>query len=106
MNKKNPTANGEGLEKVSGNFLAPFIRTGHREQRFDSRDTDPTVTFCNKRAAALALLSSSTKLTRKAGAFLGQMVVDSSPMSMAQSAWLTNLLKQNGLPPLSDGGAP
>lgn len=105
MNKKTPTENGGGLEKLGGNFLVPSVRTAQLKQRFDSRAADPVAMFSDKRTAALALLCSSTKLTRKAGSFLGQMVADSSPMSVAQAAWLASLLNQHGLPPLSEGGA-
>lgn len=60
--------------------------------------------FQNQRQAALALLNGGYPLTRKAGQFLGQITVDPSPMSEAQSEWLAKLLSRNGLPPLAEGG--
>ena len=62
--------------------------------------------FTDHRAAALALLTSNHRLSRKAGSFLGQLVVDPSPMSEAQADWLTKLLDREGLPSLAEGGAP
>jgi hypothetical protein len=62
-------------------------------------------TFPDYREAALALLNGNHRLSRKAGQFLGQLAVDSSPMSEAQASWLTKLLDRNGLPPLVTGGA-
>ena len=61
--------------------------------------------FPDHRQAALALLTGHHQLTRKAGQFLGQLAVDSSPMSEAQANWLTKLLDRAGLPSLEDGGA-
>lgn len=55
-------------------------------------------------AAALALLTKNERLTRKAGSFLGQLVVDPTPLSAAQRDWLDTLLDRAGLPPLADGG--
>ena len=63
-------------------------------------------TFSDHRQAALALLSGNHRLSRKAGQFLGQLAVDPSPMSEAQSNWLAKLLDRAGLPPLAEGGAP
>lgn len=62
--------------------------------------------FPNHRAAALALLNGNSRLSRKAGQFLGQLAVDSSPMSEAQADWLAKLLERADLPPLAEGGAP
>jgi hypothetical protein len=59
--------------------------------------------FVNQRQAALALLGGSHRLTRKAGQFLGQIAVDPSHMTEAQTAWLSKLLERSGLPPMSDG---
>lgn len=56
------------------------------------------------RDAALALLNSPTRHTRKAGSFLGQLVVDPSPMTTPQADWLGKLLSRAGLPPLIEGG--
>jgi hypothetical protein len=61
--------------------------------------------FPNHRAAALALLNGGFRLSRKAGQFLGQLAVDSSPLTASQADWLHNLLVRAGLPPLADGGA-
>jgi len=60
--------------------------------------------FPAPKAAALALLNADARQTRKAGSFLGQLVVDPTPLSEAQRAWLATLLERAGLPPLSDGG--
>ena len=61
--------------------------------------------FPNHRLAALALLNLGQRLSRKAGQFLGQLAVDSSPMSEAQNEWLAKLLDRAELPPLAEGGA-
>lgn len=60
--------------------------------------------FLTHRDAALALLTGGTRLSRKAGQFLGQLAVDPSPMSEAQSAWLAKLLERADLPAHIDGG--
>lgn len=62
------------------------------------------MTFPNHHDAALALLNKGGRLTRKAGSFLGQCVVDPTPLTEAQSSWITTLLERAELPPL-DGGA-
>lgn len=54
--------------------------------------------FSNHRDAALALLNSGARLTRKAGQFLGQLAVDFSPMTEAQADWLAKLLDKHSLP--------
>ena len=61
--------------------------------------------FDEPRAAALALLNGPGSFTRKAGSFLGQLAVDSTPLTEKQRAWLDQLLDRAELPPLSDGGA-
>ncbi len=61
--------------------------------------------FTDHRAAALALLNGTSRLSRKAGQFLGQLAVDSMPMSKAQADWLAKLLDRAGLPPMTAGGA-
>lgn len=61
--------------------------------------------FPNHRQAALSLLADNHRLSRKAGQFLGQLAVDSSPMTHAQADWLAKLLKRAGLPPLAEKGA-
>lgn len=53
--------------------------------------------FPNHRQAALALLNAEQKQSRRAGQFLGQLAVDPSPMSDAQSEWLAKLLDRAGL---------
>lgn len=60
--------------------------------------------FPDHRAAALSLLNGTSRLSRKAGQFLGQLAVDPSPMSEAQADWLSKLLDRAGLPPLAEGG--
>ena len=61
--------------------------------------------FPDHRAAALALLNGNHRISRKAGQFLGQLAVDSTPMSEAQADWLGKLLDRAELPPMSEGGA-
>lgn len=56
------------------------------------------------KAAALALLNSGVRLTRKAGSFLGQLAVDPTPLSDSQRSWLDTLLARAELPPLVSGG--
>jgi hypothetical protein len=58
--------------------------------------------FPDHRAAALALLTGDNCLTRKAGSFLGQLAVDPSPLTQAQSDWLAKLLDRAKLPHLAD----
>lgn len=60
--------------------------------------------FTSHKEAALALLNSGTRLTRRSGSFLGQLVVDPTPMSDAQRDWLAKLLQRADLPALEDGG--
>jgi hypothetical protein len=62
------------------------------------------IPFTDPRQAALALLNSNQRLSRKAGSFLGQLVVDDMPMTEKQAAWLDKLLYRAGLPPLDNGG--
>jgi len=61
--------------------------------------------FPDHRQAALALLNGTSRLSRRAGQFLGQLAVDSTPMSEAQANWLAKLLDRAGLPPMAEGGA-
>ena len=58
--------------------------------------------FPDHRSAALALLNSDARLSRKAGSFLGQCVVDVTELTDAQTDWLTKLLERAGLPPLME----
>lgn len=58
--------------------------------------------FTSQREAALALLNSEARLTRKAGSFLGQLCVDPTPLSTAQSEWVATLLERAGLPALAE----
>ncbi len=52
-------------------------------------------------AAALALLrTNNPPVTRKAGSFLGQLVVDAAPLTEKQADWLATLLERAGLPSL------
>lgn len=60
--------------------------------------------FSTQREAALALLQSQAHLTRKAGSFLGQLVVDPTPLTKPQRDWLATLLQRAGLPMLDEGG--
>lgn len=59
--------------------------------------------FASHSEAALALLNQGGRLTRKAGSFLGQCVVDETPLTEAQRDWLATLLERAGLPPLEGG---
>lgn len=53
--------------------------------------------------AALALLrANDPPMTRKAGSFLGQLVVDVTPITERQADWLALLLDRAGLPPLNE----
>lgn len=61
------------------------------------------VPFADHKAAALSLLLTGRDLTRKAGSFLGQCVVDATPLTTAQAAWLAALLDRAGLPPMKEG---
>jgi hypothetical protein len=61
--------------------------------------------FPNNRAAALALLNSNSRLTRKAGQFLGQVAVDPAPLTPSQADWLQKLLDRAELPTVAAGGA-
>lgn len=57
-------------------------------------------------AAALELLrANNPPMTRKAGSFLGQLVVDATPMTEKQAGWLATLLDRAGMPPLSQEDA-
>jgi hypothetical protein len=60
--------------------------------------------FTSQREAALALLNSGCRLSRKAGQFLGQLVADATPMSELQLSWISKLLNRAGLPPFVGEG--
>lgn len=49
-----------------------------------------------RRKLALDILASGCRLTRKAGSFLGQCVVDPAPLSDAQAEWLDQLAERAG----------
>ena len=63
-----------------------------------------SASFATQRHAALALLNSGGRFTRKAGSFLGQLAVDATPLTEAQSDWLRTLLERNGLPFIREDG--
>ncbi len=54
-------------------------------------------TFNQRREAALEILTSDVRLTRKAGSFLGQLVVDDRPLTQPQSEWLHQLAEKAGV---------
>lgn len=56
------------------------------------------MTFDQQRAAALAVLGCDSRLTRKAGSFLGQLCVDDTPLSPAQVEWFETLCDRAGVP--------
>lgn len=62
----------------------------------------PDTPFPDHRSAALALLVRGERLTRRAGSFLGQCVVDATPLTQAQAEWLSTLLDRAGLPPVKE----
>jgi hypothetical protein len=56
---------------------------------------------------ALALLErhrdGTAPLTRAAGSFCGELVVDPRPLTEKQAAWFSRLIEKAGLPALADG---
>lgn len=56
-----------------------------------------TVTFEQRRKMALAILANGERLTRKAGSFLGQLVVDPTPLTEAQAGWFEQLAERAGI---------
>ncbi|MXO55567.1 hypothetical protein GRI36_01595 [Altererythrobacter gangjinensis] len=60
--------------------------------------------FDTHRDAALFLLNGGYLLTRKAGSFLGQLVVDQSELTEKQADWLDKLLAKRGLPSVTRRG--
>lgn len=57
--------------------------------------------FIDHSAAALALLNSGGRFSRRAGSFLGQCAVDPTPLTPAQSDWMGMLLERAGLPAIA-----
>lgn len=55
------------------------------------------LTFEERRKVALEILVHGERLTRKAGSFLGQCVVDPSPLSPAQTEWFATLAERAGI---------
>lgn len=54
-------------------------------------------TFEKRRELALAILTHGERLTRKSGSFLGQLVVDPTPMTSKQVDWFEQLAERAGL---------
>ncbi len=84
-------------------YETPAGKAGARGDLLGSQSQSPSNSIASQaqipdhRQAALALLNGDHRLTRKAGQFLGQLAVDSSPMSKAQTDWLAKLLDKHGL---------
>ena len=74
-----------------------------RQSHGTTKPTAPRLQFSDHRQAALALLNGDYRLTRMAGRFLGQLAVDSTPLSDAQAEWLDRLLVKHRLAPLTRG---
>jgi len=53
--------------------------------------------FEKQRAAALAILSSNAKISRKGGSFLGQCAVDATPLTDRQETWFGQLVEKAGV---------
>jgi hypothetical protein len=51
-----------------------------------------------RRALALAILTTGEGLSRQAGSFLGQVVTDSTPLTEKQQSWFGKLAERAGLP--------
>ncbi|MEC7819192.1 MAG: hypothetical protein VX454_11095 [Pseudomonadota bacterium] len=49
------------------------------------------------RTTALAILTGSERLSRKAGSFLGQCVADPAPLSEKQADWFEQLAERAGV---------
>lgn len=60
----------------------------------------------NLSESAFALLEAhrtgKSKLTRKAGSFVGQCAVDPQPLTESQASWLATLLERAELPPVGE----
>ncbi len=55
------------------------------------------IAFDEQRNAALQILQCESRLTRKAGSFLGQLAVDASPMTEKQLLWFGQLAERAGV---------
>ncbi len=53
--------------------------------------------YLQRRAVALAILTHADRLTRKAGSFCGQVVVDPTPLTEKQAEWLSTLADRAGI---------
>lgn len=53
--------------------------------------------YARRRALALRMLSSGERFTRRAGSFLGQVVVDATPLTDKQADWFEQLVERSGL---------
>jgi hypothetical protein len=60
--------------------------------------------FSSHRLAALAILNSGTRLSRKEGSFLGQIAADPNPLTARQAEWLAKLFERAGLLSMPKGG--
>lgn len=58
--------------------------------------------FDCRRVAALSILATEARLTRKAGSFLGQCVADETPLTERQIDWLLTLAERAGVEVLTD----
>ena len=54
-------------------------------------------TYETRRKMSLAILTKGERLTRRSGSFLGQLVVDPTPMTEAQADWFEQLAERAGL---------
>lgn len=103
-----PALNGAlaaGKRESRPNELSGFhsCQIGTDSNKDNSAIGEGQLPFVDQRTAALALLNGTSRLTRKAGQFLGQCAVDHSPLSDAQHDWLSTLLERAGLSPLARG---
>lgn len=55
-------------------------------------------TFEKRRDLAFSILTKGERLTRRSGSFLGQLIVDPTPMTEAQAKWFDQLVERAGLP--------
>ena len=83
MPKTNETQAGKA--RARGDLLGGWSRD-------NSNPISPLDQFPDHRQAALALLNGNFRLTRAAGGFLGQLVVDPKPLSVKQAAWINRML--------------